>query len=583
MSLEMTKKQLVDLLGRTDDQVIALSGKWGTGKTHLWKEVREEATDNRVRDALYVSLFGLSSIDQVKRKLMEGALPSAALGGGRLEVLKNLLKGGVTAAASHYKALAAINDLNLLLMAPVALRRRVIVIDDIERKHDKLGIDEVLGFIDEYAKEFEVRFVLVLNDDQLSSKGEQEKLWTTFREKVIDHEIRLSTSPDEAFSIAVQRWPSSYEQALKRSVLACGLTNIRIIGKVVKAANQILGGRRLSDAIQERVVPSVVLFSAIHYRGIEDGPSFQFALNIADPEWSDLSQNENAAPTEQAKREDRWRLLMSELGIHGCDEFEKVLVEFLESGLFEDDKVQAIIDRYVAEAQSMDARERARTFITKVIWDHRTSEADLINEAAVFVQIADQLDPYLATEMHGILSELAGASTLADGVIQAWIAAFQASCRPAPDDDDLLGRQLHPDIEAAFKAATAHAHAQSTVVDACKQIIERNGWGTMQEMVMRKATAADFESAIRSMDVEELPQFMRRMIRMRLQRATYDQHFGRATEHFVDACRTIAHDTRPASARLAALVRRLFAKTTLVAELSPPPASPAPSGPVSVP
>jgi len=580
MSLEMTKKQLVDLLGRTDNQVIALSGKWGTGKTHLWKEVRKEATDNRVRNALYVSLFGLSSIDLVKRKLMEGALPSAALGGGRLEVLKNLIKGGVTAAASHYKAIAAINDLNLLLMAPVALRRRVIVIDDIERKHDKLGIDEVLGFIDEYAKEFKVRFVLVLNDDQLSSKGEQEKLWTTFREKVIDHEIRLSTSPDEAFSIAVQRWPSSYERALRRSVLACGLTNIRIIGKVVKAANQILGGRHLSDAIQEKVVPSIVLFSAIHYRGIEDGPGFQFALNIADPEWSDLPQDEKAAPKEQAKREDRWRLLMSELGIHGCDEFEKILVEFLESGLFEDDKIQAIIDRYIAQAQTMDARERARKFVAKVIWDHRASEADLITEAAVFVQIADQLDPYLATEMHGILSELAGARTLADEVIQAWIAAFQASGRPAPDGDDLLGRQLHPDIEAAFKAATAHAHAQSTVVDACKQVIERNGWGTMQEMVMRKATAADFELAIRNMDVEELPKFMQRMIRMRLQRATYDQHFGRATEHFVDACRTIAHDTRPASARLAALIRRLFAKTTLVAELSPPPASPTPSGPV---
>lgn len=144
MTLAKTKAQLVELLANPDNSVIALSGKWGTGKTHLWNEVKRESQDEKVHKALYVSLFGLSTIDQVKRKLMEKALPDAAVGGGRLEIFKNLIKTGVTAGATHYKALAAINDLNLLLMAPLALRQRVIVIDDIERKHEKLGIDEVL-------------------------------------------------------------------------------------------------------------------------------------------------------------------------------------------------------------------------------------------------------------------------------------------------------------------------------------------------------------------------------------------------------------------------------------------------------
>jgi Cdc6-like AAA superfamily ATPase len=176
LSLEKTKKQLVERLADADNSVIALSGRWGSGKTHLWDDVQKEAKDERVKKALYVSLFGLSTMDQVKRKLLEGALPDAAVGGGKLDIVKNLLKTGVNAGAAHYKALAAINDLNLLLMAPIALRKRVIVIDDIERKHAKLGIDEVLGFIDEYSKKFEARFVLVLNDDQLGTEGEQRTL-----------------------------------------------------------------------------------------------------------------------------------------------------------------------------------------------------------------------------------------------------------------------------------------------------------------------------------------------------------------------------------------------------------------------
>lgn len=575
MSLEKTKKQLLDLLSRADNKVIALSGKWGTGKTHLWNEVKRESSEEEVKKALYVSLFGLSTIDQLKRKLMEGALPNAALGGDKIEVIKNIFKSGVTAMATHYKALAAINDLNLLLMAPLALRNRVIVIDDIERKHDKLGIDEVLGFIDEYSKEFESRFVLVLNDDQLSRKGEQEKLWTSFHEKVIDQEIRLSTSPDEAFAIAIKLWPSKYEQALQRGVLACGLTNIRIVSKVIKAANQILAGRDLIDSIQARVVPSIVLFSAIHYRGLEDGPDFQFALSIANPDWSRFVRDENAEPTEQEKREDRWRMLMSEMGINGCDDFEKVLVEFLESGLFEGDQVQVIIDRYVAEGQTMEARQSARAFIKKAIWDHRASEADLVAEAAPFPGIAGQLDTYLATELHGVLSELGGGQALADQVIQAWIASFQACGEPEPDDDNPFGNPIHPDIKAAFDAAVAQAQAQETVVEACNYIIEHSGWGTMQEVAMKRATVVDFESAIRDMDIEKLPRFMRRMIQMRLQRATYDRQFGHATECFVEACRTIANDPSPASARLTRLIKRLFANTALSAELNPTPAPPA--------
>lgn len=573
MTLEKTKKQLIDLLAKGGNNVIALSGKWGTGKTHLWNEVKRDSEDEQVKKSLYVSIFGLSTVDQIKRKLMEGALPDSAVEGGRFEVFKNLFKSGVTVAATHYKALAAINDLNLILMAPIVLQKRMIVIDDIERKHEKLGIDEVLGFIDEYSKEFNVRFLLVLNDDQLSSKGEQEKLWTTFREKVIDQEIRLSTSPAEAFSIAIKLWPSKYEQALRSAVIASGLTNIRIVGKVIKAANQVLADRDLIDSIQARVVPPIVLFAAIHYRGLEDGPDFQFALNIADPGWTRFLREKSKEPTEQERREDGWRMLIHGMGIQGCDEFEKLLVEFLESGLFEDDQVKAIIDRYIAEGQAMEAQQRVRAFLKKASWDHRASEAELLAEASPFPEIVGQLDPYLATALHGALSGLAGGQTLADDVVQAWIKAFHAQGRTAVDEETSFGRPLHPAIKAAFDASIANAQAQSTVLEACLYVIEHSGWGTMQEVVMKRATAAEFEAAIRGMDIDVLPKFMREMIQMRLQRDAYASHFGQAAERFMEACRSIVNDSNPGSARLSKLVRWLFENTTLTGELSPPSAT----------
>ena len=65
MSLKETKEHLLELLDDAGNKVIALSGKWGTGKTHMWHEVMEESQDEKVKGALYVSLFGLSGIDQV--------------------------------------------------------------------------------------------------------------------------------------------------------------------------------------------------------------------------------------------------------------------------------------------------------------------------------------------------------------------------------------------------------------------------------------------------------------------------------------------------------------------------------------
>lgn len=567
MSLKKTKDQLIKLLAQSDNNVIALSGQWGTGKTHLWNEVKTESKDDKVKTALYVSLFGQSSIDQVKRKLIETAIPGVESHGGLFDGIKNLYRAGARALSTHYKALAALNDLNVLLIAPLVLRRKLIVIDDIERKHEKLGIDEVLGFIDEYSKQHDSRFVLVLNDDHLSGNREQEKLWSMFREKVIDQEIKLSTTADEAFSIAIRLAPSKYAEALKRASIACNLVNIRIIIKIIRITNQILAERDLENAIQARVVPSVVMFSAIHYRGLVDGPDFKFALNVGNPDWGSFARDSNKELTPEEKREVRWRMLMQELGIYCCDEFETRLVEFLESGLFEAVSIEEVINRYVAENKSMEAREAANVFLKRVFWDHRVGEEQLIAEATSFAAIADLLDPFIATQLDAELVKMPGGAAIGEAIIENWIEAFKASNPTAINDDNPFNNPLHPKIQAEFARIKAFAQTNKSVVDACMDIIENSGWGTLQEVAMRRATAADFEAAIRNIeDLDKLRRFMRHMIEMRLQRETYDPHFGTATERFIEACRTIVNDST--SPRLASLIQRLFAGNALASELA---------------
>lgn len=135
-----------------------------------------------------------------------------------------------------HSSFSALDELSLLAV-PYMLKGRFIVIDDIERKHTKLTIDEILGFIDECVQNHECRILLVLNSDKL----EDQKLWGQIREKVVDQEIKLETSPSEAFDIAQKLTPCPWPQQMKLSLEPFQITNIRIIRKVIRAANQLLG------------------------------------------------------------------------------------------------------------------------------------------------------------------------------------------------------------------------------------------------------------------------------------------------------------------------------------------------------
>ncbi len=124
MSLKETKEHLLELLDDAENEVIALSGKWGTGKTYLWGEVMKESKDETVNGALYVSLFGLSGIDQVKRKLIESVAPGAEAHPKIWATAKQAVSSGIKVLEGFHKGFAALSDLNLLLLAPLMLRER---------------------------------------------------------------------------------------------------------------------------------------------------------------------------------------------------------------------------------------------------------------------------------------------------------------------------------------------------------------------------------------------------------------------------------------------------------------------------
>lgn len=557
MTLKSTKDHLIQLLADQDNKVIALSGKWGTGKSYLWREVKSASNDEAVKGALYVSLFGLSDMNQIKLKVVQSALPNAEKHSAAWDKVRVGMEGAKKVLTSLHKGFSALDELALLAV-PTLLKDKVIVLDDIERKHDKLSIDEVLGFIDEFTQQHGARFVMILNSDQLENR----KVWDTLREKVVDQEIRLNTSKGEAFDIAIGLTPSLYADQVRLAADVCGLTNIRIIRKIIKAVNRILGNRtNLSEALLSRVVPSTVLLSAIHYKGIEDGPDFEFVLEQGSPsDWGYFLEKDKIENDEN-KRKSKWKLLTNELGIRSCDDYELLVIEFLQSGLFDASAVNEIIDRYVTENESLTIRNDINKFFERLIWDHHLTLADLLAQAKDLAPRVHLMDAYNFTSFHDEIEDLTGGHSLAASMLESWITAFKAKNFDDYDDDNPFGRKVHPAIQAQFDAIKVSAQAKMTVFDACEYMVKNSGWGTRQELVMKAATAADFEAIIKTIDIKGLKLFMHRMLEMRMQSGGYQSHFGTATERFVDACKNITQD--PTLSRLTNLIKNLFSNAKL--------------------
>lgn len=568
MTLVKSKENFIALLGDAENRVIALSGKWGTGKSYLWTGVRRASPDEKVKDAVYVSLFGIARITDLKFKVVQGVLPKLKAGGALTETITKGYGAAKKVLKGFHSGFSALDELELLAV-PWFLKDRFIVIDDIERKHQNLSIDEILGFIDDCVQNHGCRILLILNSDQLEDK----KLWELFREKVIDQELRLDTSPSEAFDIAAGLTPTAYAAQIKAAVEACQVTNIRIIRKIIRVVNRLLGDRHtLPTEVLTRVIPSATLLSAIYYKGLDDGPDFDFVLGASllahRMEAQEKAKIGEEEPPE-AKGRERWLLLLDKLGILGTDDFEQLVVDYLKSGLMDGTTVERIIDRYLSETRELAARTRAKVFGERSTWHPEITEAQLLEELREMLPEVGLLDMYAITSLHGEAMAL-GDAELGQKIVDDWVAAFRkhhpAGQEPDWDPDfNHFRRPLHPDIAAEIQAVMARKQSSATLLEVCRKIRDDSGWGSRETTLLKAVSPADYEAAIIATTGADLKLLLLQSMDIFRNPDVYEGHFGGAGRSFLEACRGIVASKQ--GTRLAQLIRLLFRDAGREAEL----------------
>jgi hypothetical protein len=156
---EMVIKELGRFLVDGKPEVICVKGRWGVGKTYAWKKALQEAAAGGkmvLSTYSYVSLFGVTTLEQLKYSIFENRTSGKAIAtGANLESVSVGFSDIIKTVGP--KALEALGGKTLAEMAQsstfLMVRDQIICIDDIERKGKDLRAIDILGLVSMLAEQ----------------------------------------------------------------------------------------------------------------------------------------------------------------------------------------------------------------------------------------------------------------------------------------------------------------------------------------------------------------------------------------------------------------------------------------------
>lgn len=311
------KAKLLNSILKEKNKVTILTGEWGSGKTFIWEDLKKNSDDALIQESLYLSFFGESDLDSIKMKLMGEQLkincddyqPYSLLifikkfivnvfyyifnfifyffpvdeiffikifgFFNKKFFLRNAFSVLLKKAGDFNSIFNGLPENFCFVFAPLILKDKVIVLDDIERKNKAINVDVLLGFINEFSSLYGCRFLLILNENKLGETDSD--TWKIHLEKISDVKINLNTSEYDAMRIALSIIGSKYGPNLLLNCRFAKSSNIRVVCKSIKFFNELLDGFSVvSDDMLHFLTPCVFNIFIPYY---QDGAIKDFDLD----------------------------------------------------------------------------------------------------------------------------------------------------------------------------------------------------------------------------------------------------------------------------------------------------------------
>ncbi|WP_186024187.1 P-loop NTPase fold protein [Burkholderia gladioli] len=552
MSRTDTKDDLLYYLNDNKVPVIALKGSWGTGKTFLWEEVRDEHNLDNEKNPLYASCFGLESLDDLRQALFRNSLGNAESVVSTARKTYGAAKGAIEKLAGKLipgaeGVTAVVGSIGGLLQSVVVekmLQDRLIVLDDIERRGSSLKIDTLLGFIDSL-KRHNCKVLLILNEEPLA--GALSADWSTLKEKCVDREISLVTAPAEAAALGLGP-QTPFRQSIVDSLERLGVTNIRVVQRIDRVVGTVFEGTStLHDAVVQSLVPAVVLLTALNFKAVPKGPDVGTLLS----EWRAWCAHPSLMGKEGDQITDETAFAMNFKLTYDVEFLDLVQTHLL-TGQRLKEKFENLIEARVGRATKSDVENAAARYIESIYLDPSINDQDFIETAQKF---AAQWDKLPAEKVSAIAIDLdkRGAHKLANEIAEKWAVRWRTN--PKLWDSLIYSiDEFFPVIRDALVDGNRQISIDPSLLEAVLKISENSGWSRRHERVINDATVGDMIETIYALDRANFGHFVffyRSQLKDPITQGG-EPLFAKGVAVFVEAAKTIKAEGR--HSRLAELL-----------------------------
>jgi len=238
---------------------VLVTGAWGTGKTFQVKENIPE--ENRI----YVSLYGVRSVEQIHAEVFAAAFPAKAKTRGFLEKFRDKDVG----ALGFSVPLGFIPDVANAVLRNELKPEKILIFDDLERSG--LELQEVLGAINSYVEHKNFRVIVLAHDeDKLMGKE-----FRSIKEKTFGQTILVEPQITRAFdhflsdmrSDQSRKFLASHRNRIDDTFLRSNVKSLRILRHVLEDLARLY--EALSDQHQKNSDAMVELVDTFTAFGAE--------------------------------------------------------------------------------------------------------------------------------------------------------------------------------------------------------------------------------------------------------------------------------------------------------------------------
>lgn len=382
MTIELVKEQVKRFVENDEPQVMAIKGRWGIGKTHAWNTyIHDFKEDIELKKYSYVSLFGINSVNDIKRSVFESSIDVDLIGESNdLESLKKNYKElgkrygrkssgfikDLSSVAANFalKGLGSSVDKIYESIATSMLSNTLICFDDIERHSKSVSLRDFLGLVSYLKEQKKCQIVILLNEDSHDLKEYQ-----LYKEKVIDKQLHYEPSAEYCFNIAMPNNIEKYQQ-IKDICLRLDIRNIRVLKKIYNHIETALSVATSYDKkIKGQIIQTIIILCWSHYCHSADKkniPDLKFIKKITNQNFNsevfDLFDDEfetgEEKMTEEQKKERGWENTLNSYNYKSMHPLSVILISSIEQGFVDNEKLKDICDKDQADIEISKAEEK---------------------------------------------------------------------------------------------------------------------------------------------------------------------------------------------------------------------------------